>query len=73
MNLDKIRCACGHSKPLADPSFEELRAAMDEQERIIEGLGMTGKVETFFTFRWSPQQQGIEVRAMWMEKKDVSD
>lgn len=73
MNVDKIRCACGHSKPLADPSFEELRAAMDEQERIIAERGLTGKVETFFTFRWSPEQQGIEVRAMWMEKKDVSD
>lgn len=73
MNMDKIRCACGHSKPLADPSFDELRAEMDEQERIIEERGLTGKVETFFAFRWSPEKQGIEVRAMWMERKAVAE
>lgn len=70
MNLDKIRCACGYSKPLADPSFDELRAAMDEQERIIKERGLAGKVETFFSFRWSPEAKKIEVRAMWMEKEE---
>lgn len=60
---------CGHSEALADPSFEEMRAAIEEQERIIAEKGLKGKVETFFAFRWSPEKQSIEVRAMWMEKE----
>lgn len=64
----KPGCACGHSEELVDPSFEEMRAALDEQERIIAEQGLTGKVETFFGFRWGRDGGKIIVRAMWMEK-----
>lgn len=66
----KSKFECGHSDVMEDPSFEEMRAAMDEQERIIAEKGLTGKVDTFFGFRWSKEAGKLCVRAMWMTKED---
>lgn len=67
------RLACGSSEAMADPSFEDMRAAMDKLEQEIAEQGLTGRVDTFFGFRWGPEGGKLLVKAMWMERPEVEE